>query len=84
MTGKGSNPNSKEALRQSVAKRKKNAKKANLTLSPEAIASLDRIATHLGITRSGLVERLARAGDERIMEVLEESEESRHPTSFPQ
>lgn len=72
MAGKGSSPNSKEALRQSVAKRKKNAKKANLTLSPEAIATLDRIATALQISRSELVERLARAGDERIVELLNE------------
>lgn len=42
----------------------------NMTLTPTAIASLDRIAAELEISRSELVERLARVEDAAIMELL--------------
>ena len=51
--------------------------RCNFTLTPTAIASLDRIATALGISRSELVERIARAGDEAIMAIV------KHPSHTP-
>jgi chorismate mutase len=48
--------------------------KISITLSREAIASLDRIATHLSLSRSEVVERIAR-GDEEIMGLLSERAE---------
>lgn len=50
-------------------------RRVQLVITPTAIASLDRIATTFGISRSELVERLARAGDEAIMEILGEGKE---------
>ena len=44
--------------------------KVTMRITPTAIASLDRIATALDISRSELVERLARTGDEVIIGVL--------------
>jgi ribbon-helix-helix CopG family protein len=41
-----------------------------LSLTPTAIAALDRIASALRISRSELIERLARADDAAIMELL--------------
>jgi len=46
-----------------------------LSLTPTAIASLDRIATALEISRSELVERLARIEDAAIMELLRGKEQ---------
>lgn len=63
-------PNSLEALAKAQQARKKGIKRVNMSLTPEAIASLDRIATALGISRSELVERIARAGDDRIVDLL--------------
>lgn len=58
---RGTNPKSLEALKIATKKRKKNAQKANMTLSPEAIALLDTEAQKQGISRSELVERYARS-----------------------
>lgn len=44
--------------------------RCNLSLTSTAIASLDAIATALDISRSELVERIARAESARIMELL--------------
>lgn len=68
-------PNSLEALAKAQQARKKGIKRVNMSLTPDAIASLDRIATTLGISRSELVERIARAGDEAIMELVRGKEE---------
>lgn len=68
MKGKGSNPNSKEALRQATAKRKKDAEKLNLTLSPATKDALTEAAAVLNISRSELVERLGRKGKEWLVE----------------
>jgi hypothetical protein len=43
-----------------------------MTLTPTAVATLDRIATALSVSRSELTERIARAGDEAIMKLLRE------------
>lgn len=63
-------PNSLKALADAQQARKKGAKRVNMTLSLPAIAALDRIASTLEISRSELVERLARADDAAIMELL--------------
>ncbi len=42
-------------------------KPCNLSLTQTAIATLDRIATHLKISRSELVERIARGDAEAIV-----------------
>ncbi len=63
-------PNSLKALADAQQARKKGAKRVNMTLSLPAITSLDRIATALRISRSELVERLARVEDAAIMELL--------------
>ncbi len=58
-------PNSLKALAEAQQARKKGARRVNMTLTPEAIASLDRIATLRGFSRSELIERIAR--DEEIL-----------------
>ena len=64
-------PNSLKALEEATEKRSKpTGKRVNVFLTERAIASLDRIAKPLGISRSELMERIARAGDEAIMGLL--------------
>ena len=75
MSKRKMHPNSLQALKDAVARREVTKMRVNMTLTEDAIASLDRIATTLGVSRSELVERLARVGDERIMEVLGKGEE---------
>ncbi len=60
-TKRGTNPNSHEALRKATAARKKGAKQVHITLSPEAIASLDKAAQKQSISRSELIEQYARS-----------------------
>jgi ribbon-helix-helix CopG family protein len=67
---RGTNPNSIDALRKATASRKKNAKSVKMTLSPEAITSLDATAQALGMSRSELVERLAAVAHEQLVELI--------------
>ncbi len=60
-TKRGTNPNSHEALRRATEARKKDAKQIHITLSPTAIASLDKVAKAEDISRSELIERYARS-----------------------
>lgn len=72
MSKRGTNPNSIEALRKATASRKKNAKPVKMTLSPEAIALLDAAAKRHNppISRSELVERIARADKKAIASLV--------------
>jgi purine nucleoside phosphorylase len=54
-------PNSLKALAEAQQARRKGAKRVNMTLTPEAIASLDAKAQKEGISRSELIERYARS-----------------------
>lgn len=66
-TKRGTNPKSHEALRKSVASRKKDAKQVHVTLSPEAIDEWTQAAEELGISRSELIERLGRKGKDWLI-----------------
>lgn len=45
-------------------------KQVGIWLTPEAITSLDNIATALGVSRSELVERFARQPQDEVLKLL--------------
>lgn len=72
---RGQNPNSRKQLADHVAAKKKSKKPVKVIsvgLTEEAIAAFDAAATALNISRSELIERLARRGKDWLEETLGE------------
>lgn len=67
------NEASLKPLREASARKKKGAsgtKVVSMSLTPEAIASLDTLATTIGVSRSELVERIARLPQDEVLKLL--------------